>query len=55
MDLPSTGPYHIVDYTPNQDFTLVRNRYFKPTRWTPWPGPDRIHVRLIGTGQPRSR
>jgi peptide/nickel transport system substrate-binding protein len=49
-DLPSSGPYHIVDYTPNQDFTLVRNRYFKPTRWTPRPGPDRIHVRLIGDG-----
>ena len=33
-DPPSTGLYHIVDYTPNQDFTLVRNRYFKPTRRT---------------------
>ncbi len=47
-NLPSIGPYHIINYTPNQGFTLVRNKYFKPTRSVPKPGPDKITVKLIG-------
>jgi peptide/nickel transport system substrate-binding protein len=47
-NLPSIGPYHIINYTPNQGFTLVRNKYFKPTRFVPRPGPDKITVKLIG-------
>jgi peptide/nickel transport system substrate-binding protein len=47
-DLPSTGGYHIIGYTPNQGFTLVRNKYFKPTKLNPKPGPDKVTVKLIG-------
>jgi peptide/nickel transport system substrate-binding protein len=46
--LPSIGPYHIINYTPNQGFTLVRNKYFKPSRFVPKPGPNKITVKLIG-------
>ncbi|MDQ3875095.1 MAG: ABC transporter substrate-binding protein [Actinomycetota bacterium] len=46
--IPSTGPYRIVNYTPEQGFTMLRNRYFRPTRSWPRPNPDRISVRLIG-------
>ena len=49
-DLPSTGGYHIIDYTPNQGFALVRNKYFKPTKFVPKPLPDKITVKLIGDG-----
>jgi peptide/nickel transport system substrate-binding protein len=49
-NLPSTGGYHITDYTPNQGFTLVRNKYFKPTKFDPKPRPDKITVKLIGDG-----
>src|SRR5262245_38776337 len=49
-DPPSTGGYHIINYTPNQGFTLVRNKYFKPTRFVPRPGPNKITVKLIGDG-----
>src|SRR5436190_17657699 len=34
-NLPSTGGYHIINYTPNQGFTLARNKYFKPSKFNP--------------------
>ena len=49
-DLPSTGGYHIINYVPNQGFTMVRNKYFKPTKLNPKPRPNKITVKLIGDG-----
>jgi len=46
-DLASSGPYHIIDYVPAQGFTLVRNRFFKPTKDTPRGNPNRIRVRIV--------
>src|SRR5919201_121707 len=47
-NMPSTGPYHIINYTPNVGFTLVRNKFFKPTRYVPKPFPNKITVKLTG-------
>src|SRR5919204_477993 len=33
--IPSTGPYRISNYTVNEGFTMVRNKYFKPTKYIP--------------------
>jgi peptide/nickel transport system substrate-binding protein len=49
-DLPGTGGYHIINYIPNQGFSLVRNKYFKPSKWDPKPRPNKITVKLIGDG-----
>src|SRR5262249_60446421 len=46
----STCGYHIINYIPKQGFTLVRNKYFKPTKFVPRPGPNKITVKLIGDG-----
>jgi len=46
--IPSTGPYRIANYTPNADFTMVRNRFFKPTKYIPRGNPNRVDVKLIG-------
>ena len=46
--IPSTGPYRITDYTPNAGFTMLRNRFFKPTRYIPRGNPNKVDVRLIG-------
>jgi peptide/nickel transport system substrate-binding protein len=46
--IPSTGPYRITSYDPNRGFTMVRNRFFKPTKFIPQGRPSRITVELIG-------
>jgi peptide/nickel transport system substrate-binding protein len=46
-DLPSTGQYHITSYTPGQSATLVRNKYFKPTKYTPKPYASSIRVSIV--------
>jgi peptide/nickel transport system substrate-binding protein len=46
--IPSTGPYRISNYTVNQGFTMVRNKYFKPTRYIPRGNPNRVEVALVG-------
>ena len=45
--IPSTGPYRISNYTVNQGFTMVRNKYFKPTRYIPRGNPNKIEVSLV--------
>ena len=47
-DIPATGPYRISNYDPNRGFTMVRNKYFKPTRYIPRGNPSRVDVSLIG-------
>jgi peptide/nickel transport system substrate-binding protein len=47
-NIPSTGPYRISSYEPNRGFTMVRNKYFKPTRYVPRGNPNRVEVDLIG-------
>jgi peptide/nickel transport system substrate-binding protein len=46
--IPGTGPYRIASYEPNRGFTLVRNRFFRPTAVTPAGNPDKITVSLVG-------
>jgi peptide/nickel transport system substrate-binding protein len=46
--IPSTGPYRISSYDPNRGFTLVRNKYFKATKYIPKGNPSRVDVTLIG-------
>ena len=46
--IPSTGPYRISSYDPNRGFTLVRNKYFKSTKYIPKGNPSRVDVTLIG-------
>jgi peptide/nickel transport system substrate-binding protein len=45
--IPSTGPYKIQSYTPNREFVLVRNPYFKPTDNVPATNPDKITVKIV--------
>jgi peptide/nickel transport system substrate-binding protein len=45
--IPSTGPYRISNYDVNRSFTMVRNKYFKPTRFVPRGGPNRVEVSLV--------
>jgi peptide/nickel transport system substrate-binding protein len=47
-DIPASGPYRIVGYDPNRGFTLLRNRFFKPTKDIPRGNPNRVEVSLIG-------
>ena len=47
-NIPATGPYRISSYEPNRGFTMVRNKFFKPTRYIPRGNPDRVEVALIG-------
>jgi peptide/nickel transport system substrate-binding protein len=46
--IPSTGPYRISSYDPNRGFTLVRNKFFKATKYIPKGNPSRVDVTLIG-------
>jgi peptide/nickel transport system substrate-binding protein len=46
--IPASGPYRITGYDPNRGFTMVRNRYFKPTKYIPRGNPDKVDVALIG-------
>jgi peptide/nickel transport system substrate-binding protein len=46
--IPATGPYRISNYTVNQGFTMVKNKYFKPTAYIPRGNPNRVDVALIG-------
>jgi len=47
-NIPATGPYRISNYEPNRGFTLVRNKYFKPTKYIPKGNPDKVSVSLVG-------
>src|SRR2546430_5767493 len=46
--IPSTGPYRISNYTVNEGFTMVRNKYFKPTKYIPRGNPNTVDVALVG-------
>jgi ABC-type transport system substrate-binding protein len=45
---PGTGPYAFSSYDPNRGFVMVRNKYFKPTKFIPRGTPNRVEVSLIG-------
>jgi peptide/nickel transport system substrate-binding protein len=45
--IPSTGPYRISNYDVNRSFTMVRNRFFKPTPFIPRGNPSRVDVTLV--------
>ncbi|MDQ2983438.1 MAG: ABC transporter substrate-binding protein [Actinomycetota bacterium] len=47
-NMPSNAGYRIINYVPNQGFTLVRNKRFKPSKWIKKPGPNKITVKLVG-------
>jgi peptide/nickel transport system substrate-binding protein len=47
-NIPASGPYRIVGYDPNRGFTMLRNKYFKPTQYIPRGNPNRVEVSLIG-------
>jgi peptide/nickel transport system substrate-binding protein len=51
--IPSTGPYRITQVKWPEEFTLVRNRYFRPTETVPRTNPDRIVVSIV-TGTRRA-
>src|SRR5207248_1626244 len=46
--IPGTGPYRFSAFDANRGFTMVRNKYFKPTKYIPRGNPDKIDVSLIG-------
>jgi peptide/nickel transport system substrate-binding protein len=46
--IPGTGPYHFSSFDANRGFTMVRNKYFKPTKYIPRGNPDKVEVSLIG-------
>src|SRR5439155_22136217 len=46
--IPATGPYKITSYDPNRGFTMVRNTYFKPTKFIPKGNPNTVDVALVG-------
>ena len=46
--IPGTGPYHFTNFDANRGFSMVRNKYFKPTKYIPRGSPDRIDVALVG-------
>jgi peptide/nickel transport system substrate-binding protein len=46
--IPGTGPYHFSSFDANRGFTMVRNKYFKPTKYIPRGTPDKIEVALVG-------
>ena len=46
---PATGPYKILPGADkNRAFTMVRNKYFKPTKYIPRGTPNRIEVTMVG-------
>jgi peptide/nickel transport system substrate-binding protein len=49
--IPSTGPYRISQLRWPREFTLARNRYFKPTETVPATNPDRIIVSVVKGGK----
>ena len=46
--IPATGPYRFSSYDPNHGFVMVRNKYFKPTKYIPRGKPDEVDVSLVG-------
>jgi peptide/nickel transport system substrate-binding protein len=46
--IPGTGPYRFSAFDANRGFTMVRNKYFKPTKYIPRGNPDKVDVALIG-------
>jgi peptide/nickel transport system substrate-binding protein len=46
--IPTLGPYRITNYTPNAGFKMVRNKFFKPTKYIPRGNPNVVDVKLIG-------
>jgi peptide/nickel transport system substrate-binding protein len=46
--IPSTGPYKFSNYDPNRSFTMVRNPFFKPTKYIPKGNPNTVEVALVG-------
>ena len=46
--IPGTGPYKFLSYDPNRSFVMVRNSYFKKTKYIPRGTPNRVEVSLIG-------
>ena len=46
--IPGTGPYRFSSFDANRGFTMVRNKYFKPTKYIPRGNPDKIEVALVG-------
>jgi peptide/nickel transport system substrate-binding protein len=46
--IPGTGPYKFLSYDPNRSFVMVRNKYFKKTKYIPRGTPNRVEVSLIG-------
>jgi peptide/nickel transport system substrate-binding protein len=46
--IPTLGPYRIANYTPNAGFKMVRNKFFKPTKYIPRGNPNVVDVKLIG-------
>jgi peptide/nickel transport system substrate-binding protein len=49
--IPSTGPYKISRVRWPKEFTLARNRYFRPTETVPATNPDRIVVSIVNGGR----
>jgi peptide/nickel transport system substrate-binding protein len=49
--IPSAGPYTISQVRWPKEFTLTRNRYFKPTETVPATNPDRIVVSIVEGGR----
>jgi peptide/nickel transport system substrate-binding protein len=46
--IPGTGPYKFASYDPNRSFVMVRNTFFKKTKFIPRGTPNRVEVSLIG-------
>ena len=46
--IPGTGPYKFSNYDPNRSFTMVRNPFFKPTKYIPRGNPNTVEVSLVG-------
>jgi peptide/nickel transport system substrate-binding protein len=46
--IPATGPYRFKSYDPNHGFVMVRNKYFKPTKYIPRGNPNEVDVSLVG-------
>jgi len=46
--IPGTGPYRFSAFDANRGFTLLRNKYFKKTKYIPRGTPNKIDVALVG-------
>jgi peptide/nickel transport system substrate-binding protein len=46
--IPGTGPYRFSSFDANRGFTMVRNQYFKPTKYIPRGNPDKVVVSFVG-------